>query len=174
MSFVSSGAVVTKAADAEVIELGATRLMLLADHDTTDGVVNANRAVLAPGADGPPPHFHTGSAELLFVLGGGLQVLAGDRVTTLDEGDFLLVPRRMPHAFAAVPGAAADVLVLFAPAITERFEYFRLGERILRGEADPREVLESQERFDNHFVESVLWRETRATYAGHPNAGSGR
>lgn len=154
-------ALLTRAADAETLHVGASRTMLLADHDATGGAVNANRTVLPPGADGPPPHYHSGAEEMFFLLGGRLRALAGDRVLTLDEGDFLLVPRGMPHAFGAEPGAQADVLIVFAPGIMDRFEYLRLGERVLRGEADPREILTSQERFDNHFVPSAAWGEHR-------------
>ncbi|HEX2285326.1 MAG TPA: cupin domain-containing protein [Mycobacterium sp.] len=131
--------------------------MLLADADTTDGAFNANRTIIAPGSAGPPPHFHTSSAEIFFVLGGSLRALAGDRVITLDEGDFLMVPSNMPHAFATPDGVGADLLILFTPAIAERFEYFRLGERVLKGQAVPQEILMSQDRFDNHFIDSPHW-----------------
>jgi uncharacterized cupin superfamily protein len=147
----------TRAGDAEVLDMGAGRMQLLADHDTTHGALNANRAVLQAGTAGSAPHYHHHSAEMFFVLGGALRALAGDRVLTLDEGDFLLVPRGMTHAFSAEDGSPADVLVVFTPAIPERFAYFRLGERVLRGEASPREILENQDRFDNHFVRSPHW-----------------
>jgi hypothetical protein len=42
--------------------------------------------------------------------------------------------------------------------MADRFGYFRLAGRVLRGEADPAEVLATQERFDNHFVDSPVWR----------------
>ncbi|MFD1048291.1 cupin, partial [Kibdelosporangium lantanae] len=60
-------------------------------------------------------------------------------------------------AWAAPAEAAADVLVIFTPGI-ERFGYFRLGDRIRKGEAEPAEILATQERFDNHFVDSPIWR----------------
>jgi mannose-6-phosphate isomerase-like protein (cupin superfamily) len=152
-------------ADAEVLESSSMRNMLLADADATDAALNANRAILVPGADGPPPHFHTGSAEMFFILDGSLQALAGDRVVTLDKGDFLVVPRNMPHAFAAPPGAQADVLMVFAPAIPDRFEYFRLIDRVMKGQASPQEILDSQDRFDNHFLDSPIWRQARSADA---------
>jgi mannose-6-phosphate isomerase-like protein (cupin superfamily) len=158
MSLIKPAALLTRAAEAEVLNVGATTMWLLADADATGGAVNANRAVFGPGTDGPPPHYHTGSAEIFFVLGGSLRVLAGDRVVTLDEGDFLMVPRNVPHAFAAPPEVGADILVVFAPGLEERFEYFRLGERVLKGEAGPEEILNSQQRFDNHFIEHPLWQ----------------
>lgn len=155
-----SRALHTKAGDAETLAIGATEIRLLADADDTGGVVNANRTLIAPGGTGAPPHFHTSSAELFFVLGGSLRTLAGEQVLTLDEGDFLMVPRGMPHAFEAVDGVAADVLILFTPAIPQRFEYFRLGERVVKGQASPQEILASQDRFDNHFIDSPHWLNT--------------
>lgn len=152
-----NGALLTRATDAEVLTIGATTMWLLADADGTGGAVNANRAVLAPGTAGPPPHYHSGSTEVFFVLGGALRALAGDQVVTLHEGDFLSIPRNVPHAFSAEPGEPADVLIVFAPGLEERFEYFRLGERVLKGAAAPEEILRSQQRFDNHFVQSPLW-----------------
>jgi hypothetical protein len=52
------------------------------------------------------------------------------------------------------------VLFVFTPGM-DRFDYYRLLDRVHRGEAEPREIGESQERFDNHYVENALWREAR-------------
>ncbi|MFF3571063.1 cupin domain-containing protein [Nocardia jiangxiensis] len=144
--------------EAETLDTMGVRLY--ADHDTTGGVLSGNRAYLPAGTDGPPPHFHTGSAELFFMLGGRLRVLAGQEILDIAEGDFLLVPAHMTHAWAAPDDSAADVLVIFTPGI-ERFDYFRLGDRIREGQADPAEILAAQERFDNHFVDSPAWRQAR-------------
>ncbi|GLY64162.1 hypothetical protein [Amycolatopsis taiwanensis] len=82
-----SPVLLTRASDAEMIDVGATKMALLADADTSGGVINANRARIAPGSAGAPPHFHASSAEIFFVLGGSLRALAGDRVVTLDSQD---------------------------------------------------------------------------------------
>ena len=165
MSLINPGGAqpfVTRAADAEALSAGATTMWLLADSDDTDGTINANRTALGEGADGPGPHYHSGSAEIFFVLSGALDALAGDRIETLRDGDFLVVPRNTPHAFAAPPGSTADVLIVFAPAIKERFEYFRLVDRVMRGQATPQEILDNQDRFDNHFFDLPMWREHRS------------
>jgi quercetin dioxygenase-like cupin family protein len=136
-------------------------IALLADSATTGGAITCNRSAFRAGADGAPPHFHTRASELFVVLSGSLQVLVDDRVHVLDQGDVLLVPPRAPHAFGAVAGVDADVLFVFTPGM-DRFDYYRLLDRVHRGEAHPREIGESQERFDNHYVDSPLWRETRS------------
>ena len=155
--------VLVRADEAESLDNGSSVIRLLADGSTTGGSISANRTLLTGEADGPPPHYHDGSAEIFFVLDGSLQALAGDRVVTLDKGDFLVIPKLMPHAFApAVAGAPADVLILFAPGMQDRFEYFRLGNRVMKGQASPQEILDTQERFDNHFVDSPVWRQARS------------
>ncbi|MGC7096554.1 cupin domain-containing protein [Amycolatopsis lurida] len=134
---------------------------LLADTGTTGGALTANRTIFRTGADGAPPHFHTKASELFFVLDGELEVLLGEEVVILKKGDLLVVPPHTPHAFGAVEGKEADVLFVFAPAMG-RFDYYRLLDRVHRGETEPKEIGASQERFDNHYVDSPEWRKARS------------
>jgi quercetin dioxygenase-like cupin family protein len=152
-----------RATEAEVLSGDPNGVItLLADVDG----VTSNRTTFRDGADGAPPHFHTKAAELFFVLEGRLQVLLGEDVIFLERGDFLLVPPHTPHAFAAAEGRDADVLFVFTPGM-DRFDYLRLLDRVYRGEADPKEIGESSQRFDNHYVDSPAWRAARAvTEAG--------
>lgn len=143
----------------------------MADHEllppgeaSGEGVLRAGarakeklRYTLPVTAIGAPAHFHTKATELFFVISGSLQVLIGEEITVLNEGDFLAVPPHTPHAFAAAPDAEADVLFVFTPGMG-RFDYLRLLGRVMRGEADPEEIAESAERFDNHYVDSPAWR----------------
>ena len=160
-------AVLTRAAHAEVLDgdPGGT-ITLLADAGATGGALSCHRSTFGAGSDGAPPHLHTRSHELLHVLAGTLQVLVGEEVTTLHAGDVLVVPPLTAHAFAAAPGAGADadtdadVLFVFTPAVP-RADYYRLLDRLHRGDARPRELLDSQERFDNVYVESDAWRRAR-------------
>ncbi|WP_031165172.1 cupin domain-containing protein [Streptosporangium roseum] len=158
-------AVFVRAADAEVLGGSPATVRLLADSSATHGALSTQRVTLGRGADGAAPHRHTTASELFYVLGGALQVLAGERVVTAHEGDLIVVPPHMPHAFAAVPDIEADVLIVVTPGV-ERFDYFRLLTRFGEGEATLEELLDAQERFDNHFLDSPLWRETRTAGGG--------
>ncbi|MFC3964945.1 cupin domain-containing protein, partial [Nocardia jiangsuensis] len=108
------------------------------------------------GADGAAPHYHTRSDELFYIADGELQLLAGDRIVTVGAGGSVLVPRHMPHAFGAAPDSGARILIALVPGV-RRFEYFRLLERISRGESDFAELAASQEEYDNHFVDAPAW-----------------
>ncbi|MFJ9855251.1 cupin domain-containing protein, partial [Streptomyces sp. NPDC101150] len=44
----------------------------------------------------------------------------------------------------------------FTPGMA-RFDYLRLLDRVMRGEASPEEIKASSERFDNHYVDSPVW-----------------
>ncbi len=157
-----SETILLRAAAAEVVsDAPGSLITLLADSPATDGGFTTNRATLKQGVFGTPAHFHTRATELFFVIDGTLQVLVQDELHILEKGDFLAVPPRVPHAFGPASGADADVLVTFTPGM-DRFDYYRLLDRVARGEADPKEIAESSERYDNHYVDSPGWREARA------------
>jgi quercetin dioxygenase-like cupin family protein len=163
-------AVVVRGGDAETLGHPAfVTVGLLADAGDTGGALSVVRVSLAEGVDGARPHHHSHSAELFYTLSGQAQVLVGDRVLDAHEGDLLVVPNHLPHAFAAAPGETADLLVVLAPGI-DRFEYFRILERVALGEVPAAELVKAQERFDTWFLDSDAWERARS---GHSEGGDG-
>lgn len=154
-------AIVVREADAEVLGLAQLSTRLLADSDATGGALSVMRTTMGEGIEGARPHTHSKSAELFYILDGELQLLAGEQVITAGKGGLVVVPPNMVHAFATTPGHSADFLIVQAPGL-ERFGYFRLVERLSRGEATLEELLASQVLYDNHFLESPVWRAARA------------
>jgi hypothetical protein len=65
------------------------------------------------------------------------------------------VPAGTAHAFRTPADTGVDLLFLMPGA--ERFDYFRLADGVRRGEVSPAEL--AQERFDNHFLDSQVWRD---------------
>lgn len=141
---------------AEAEELASIGHYLLADGSDTGGALSSHRVRLARGAAGAVPHRHDRSTEVFFVIDGALEVLVGSRVTTAHPGDLLVVPPRLPHAFAAAAASGVDVLILITPGI-DRFEYLRQVARIRSGTVDPASLLGEQERYDTHFLDSAEW-----------------
>jgi hypothetical protein len=77
-----------------------------------------------------------------------------------ERGDVIVVPPRLPHAFAAARGKAADLLIVIAPGV-ERFEYFRKLTRIARGEEPPESLRDVQQIYDTYFSASREWEAAR-------------
>ena len=134
------GAVLVRSGDAETIGRPPQTVRLLADSSTTGGKLSTQRVTLLGGADGATPHHHAGSAELFYVRGGSAQLLIGDRVVVANDGDLVVIPPGLPHAFAAAPGADTDLLIVITPGV-ERFEYFRHLARIAAGQETPDTLL---------------------------------
>lgn len=57
-----------------------------------------------------------------------------------------------------MPGHPADLLIVIAPGI-DRFEYFRMLERVALGTLPRHSLLREQERFDTWFLSSPAWEE---------------
>ncbi|MET9490418.1 cupin domain-containing protein [Nocardia sp. NPDC006630] len=142
--------------DAETLGTESTHVRLLIDSNDAGGSASTLEVTMSRGADGATPHFHTKSDELFYVADGELQLLAGDRFVTVGAGGSVIVPKLMPHAFGASPDSSARILIALMPGV-ERFEYFRLLDRIAKGESTYQDLLDSQEEFDNHFIDRPDW-----------------
>ncbi|MGC0421246.1 cupin domain-containing protein [Embleya sp. AB8] len=154
--------VLVRAANAENIQDGALSLItLLADSGATGGALTANKATFKKGSPGAPAHFHTKATEMFLVLEGEMRILLDDKIVNLGTGDFLTVPPTVPHAFAPAPGVEAEMLVVFTPGM-DRFDYYRLLERVYRGEATIQDIRDSSEQYDNHYFDSPVWKQALA------------
>lgn len=148
--------VITRAADAEIVGVSTAEVRLLVDSSATGGALSTVRVTLGKGADGARPHRHDHSAEMFYVLDGAVQVLSGTEIVRAEQGDVIVVPPRMPHAFSTQRGSSAELLIVIAPGV-ERFEYFRQLTRIARGEQPPESLRDVQEIYDTYFLNSPEW-----------------
>jgi quercetin dioxygenase-like cupin family protein len=65
---------------------------------------------------GPPRHLHLDQDEWFYVLEGAFVIEVGDLQRTLNAGDSLLGPRRVPHVWACAGDGHGRILVAFSPA----------------------------------------------------------
>jgi quercetin dioxygenase-like cupin family protein len=152
--------VFVRSADAETVGRAPVTIRMLADSSATGGALSTVRVTLETGADGAKPHRHRGSAELFYVLEGGLVVLSGSDVLQAERGGLIVVPPGVDHAFAAARGKSADLLIVITPGV-ERFEYFRKLERIAYGKEPPESLRDVQDLYDTYFVQSPTWEAER-------------
>jgi len=152
--------VIVRGAQAEVVGAPTAKIKLLADSSATGGALSTVKVTLEKGADGARPHHHEHSAEMFYVLDGVVQVLSGNEIVKADQGDVIVVPPRMPHAFSADRGSGAEILIVIAPGV-ERFEYFRKLTRIAEGKEPPESLRDVQSLYDTYFLTSPEWEAAR-------------
>jgi glyoxylate utilization-related uncharacterized protein len=70
---------------------------------------------------GVPRHTHTREDETYYVLSGELEVIVGDEVFILTEGDALIAPRDIPHQLRNSGNTENHYLLMFSPSGFEGF-----------------------------------------------------
>lgn len=75
----------------------------------------------APAAFATPPHVHDDEDEAFYVLEGELQVQCGEQSWQVCSGEFVYLPRSVPHAFSVISESGARLLQLTTPAGFEHF-----------------------------------------------------
>jgi mannose-6-phosphate isomerase-like protein (cupin superfamily) len=117
----------TAATDPELRIGDRSRVSLLSTGATTGGLYGLYRWALLPTAPDPTPansgHYHRTFSEAFFILDGTVALYDGDTWREAAPGDYLFVPPGGVHSFANTSGAAASMLVLFAPG-APREPYF--------------------------------------------------
>ena len=68
-----------------------------------------------------PPHIHEDEEEAFYILEGQLRVTCGGDTSTLGPGDFVMMPRGIPHTCSTLGDARVRLLQITAPAGFERF-----------------------------------------------------
>lgn len=90
--------------------------------DTQGALFAMEQHSLKPG--GPPLHLHHDQDEFWYVISGEYVFQVGSERYHAQEGDCLIGPREIPHAYAFVGRSNGRILVGFTPAgrIQEYFE----------------------------------------------------
>ncbi len=76
---------------------------------------------VSPARFAAPPHIHDDEDEAFYVLDGQVAVTCGEQTWTVEQGGFVLLPRRIPHAFSVLGERGAKLLQITAPAGFELF-----------------------------------------------------
>lgn len=92
---------------------------LLAGADDTEGSFTLIHSAVPPG-DSTPLHRHTDMDESFYVLRGSYTVTCGDDVFKVSVGEFVHLPRGLPHKYVAGP-EGGEKLIFAHPGGIERF-----------------------------------------------------
>jgi quercetin dioxygenase-like cupin family protein len=73
------------------------------------------------GVNGPPVHTHTREDESFICLAGKMDVTLGGAEFTIGLGDYLYLPRNVPHAFRNPYDEESRVISVVSPAGLEAY-----------------------------------------------------
>jgi quercetin dioxygenase-like cupin family protein len=111
----------TGASGAAVWAMGALFENLVGASDTA-GELAVSVVTQPPGA-ASPLHVHTRESEAWYLLTGTMTYVAGGQTFHLAEGDFIYLPRDVPHAFRVTGRSPARFLALSLPgALMELYD----------------------------------------------------
>ncbi|SHM58971.1 quercetin 2,3-dioxygenase [Cryptosporangium aurantiacum] len=96
-----------------------TRMVVKAAAEQTGGAF-ALIEWSAPAGFGPPLHQHNTEDEAFYLFEGAIDVQCGDDRWTVGPGDFVFLPRGVPHGFVVADGPVRG-LQITSPAGFERF-----------------------------------------------------
>jgi mannose-6-phosphate isomerase-like protein (cupin superfamily) len=132
-----------------------TAVHYLGTGDSTDGRFGLYRWEMnALAGSGRSTHYHKTISESFFVLNGTIRLYDGNEWVAATAGDYLYVAPGGEHGFSNESGAAASMLVLFAPG-NPREKYFEeLADIVATGrELSRAERVELYARHDQYMVQ---------------------
>lgn len=90
----------------------ATNLVtIIADATQTDGAYSLVKVYLRRGFD-PPLHLHTREDENNYVLEGEIIYTIGDQTIHAKAGDYVHLPKNVPHTFTVITETATTLLMI--------------------------------------------------------------
>ncbi|QJW89178.1 cupin domain-containing protein [Spirosoma taeanense] len=98
-----------------------TLVNVLVDGEQTNGRYAQCDITTRPGCE-PPIHTHTREDEAFYLLDGTVRFTVGEHVLTAKTGDYVLLPKGIPHSFQVLSESARIILTV-SPAGFEN--YFR-------------------------------------------------
>jgi mannose-6-phosphate isomerase-like protein (cupin superfamily) len=135
------------------IDFRGTKMTLKVSESNSEGKYSLIEMIHPPNT-GPALHIHSNAPEAYYVLDGNYSIICGDRSYQSKTGDFVFIPKGIPHNYKSGP-QGGKVLVI-SPAGLEG--YFKEVADILhiQGKEIPwnREV-EIAQRYGQEFLDSL-------------------
>src|SRR3954462_15641082 len=94
--------------------LGVSRIDFKVTPQDSNGLLILENVFHAKG--GPARHLHHDQDEWFFVVEGEFIIEVGQERISLQPGDSLLAPRKVPHVWAYVGDTRGRILITFMPA----------------------------------------------------------
>ena len=124
---------------------GPNLLTVIAYASETNGAFSLIKNVIRKGFS-PPLHVHTREDESNFVLSGEIIYTVGEKTIHAKAGDYVHLPKNVPHTFKLVSDTAETLLVITPGGFEDMFVQCSRPASVVElpplGEAPPKEFFE--------------------------------
>lgn len=114
---------VVRAGEGQAIWYGRALMEVKADAAVTGGAFSLLEMTSVPGrGPGGPPHLHKTAEKSFYILDGSILLdIIGKESIPLSKGDFVTIPRGVPHGFTITSDSGVHLLQFHTPAGQEEF-----------------------------------------------------
>jgi len=116
----AAGAIFLEPGQGRHYNMGSMSAVFKADEKETDERHSVSEWWLEPYADGVHAHSHEENDEIFYVLEGTVSFLVADEWRDASAGSFLLIPKKVTHAFKNKSDKKAGLFNVFIPGGFER------------------------------------------------------
>lgn len=99
---------------------GPNLLTIIAHASETNGAFSLVKNVMRKGFE-PPLHVHTREDESNFILKGEIIFSVGDKTIHAKTGDYVHLPKEVPHTFKLVSDTVETLLIITPGGFEEMF-----------------------------------------------------
>jgi quercetin dioxygenase-like cupin family protein len=138
---------------------GPNLLTIIAYASETNGAFSLVKNVIRKGFE-PPLHVHTREDESNYVLKGEIIFTVGDETIHAKTGDYVHLPKNVPHTFKLVSDTAETLLVITPGGFEDMFVQCSRPASAVKlpplGEAPPKEFFEKTKRVSESLGATIL------------------
>jgi len=140
-----------KAEEGTTIQFYKTKMVFKVGLAESD---NAYSTILMthPPLVGPALHLHPNGVETFFVVEGSYQFNLDGRLIDADKGDFVYIPKNVPHKYNS--GENGGTILVTTPASVEKY-FLHIAEKLLQGDVPLEYEFEFAKKNGQLFLENT-------------------
>ena len=133
------------------INFRGTKMIVKVSGDDSEGRYSLIEMVHPPNI-GPALHIHPNAPEAYYVLEGEYIIQCGDKINHSKIGDFVFIPKDIPHSYKS--GPSGGKMLVISPAGLENY-FKEVASAIQTGKITWELEKEIASRYGQQFLESL-------------------
>jgi mannose-6-phosphate isomerase-like protein (cupin superfamily) len=133
------------------INFRGTKMLIKVSEDQSEGRYSLIEMIHPPNI-GPALHIHPNAPEAYYVLEGEYSIKCGKRTYHTKSGDFVFIPRGLPHNYRS--GSKDGKVLVISPAGLEKY-FEKVADALQAGHLTWELEKEIARRYGQEFLDSL-------------------